>query len=286
MPGEGGTQETGGSSNITPMVTPSPAIVEVNKVAAKIPPFWKEDLEIWFAQVESNFANSGITTDDTKFRAIVASLDGTILKQIKPAVVDPPTTGKYDNIKKHLLDKFDTPEQVKLRKLFSNLELGDRRPTQLLTEMRDLGGDSASEAVLYTLWIDLLPTSVVAVLEGSTENIDGKAVLADKIMQALNRTTVAQTSIVASSDYPREQINSINQRIDKLSQQMENFFDNSRRHRSSSRGRNRRDKSRSKTPHNAEQGGKCYYHRMFGAKARKCTQPCSFTVRDNTHQKN
>lgn len=257
----------------------SAATTELHKVAARIPPFWKDDLEIWFAQVESQFLSAGITTDETKFNAIVGSLDGNVLQQIKKAVVNPPVTDKYINIKKCLLDRFDCSEQVKLRKLCSQIELGDRKPSQLLNEMRDLGGTSATETLLYTLWVDRLPPTVVAVLEGSQENLDGKASLADRIIAALGNHSIAQTSVQPPTD--PSSINAINQRIDKLSQQMEKFFGNSNRQRSASRSRNLSGRNRSKTPRRQDQSGICYFHRKFGANARKCTQPCSFTIHDN-----
>lgn len=264
------------------------AVVEVNKVAARIPVFWKDDLDIWFAQVESQFLTSGITTDETKFNAIVGALDGNVLQQVKSAVVSPPATEKYNNIKRRLLERFDCSEQVKLRKLCSQMELGDRKPSQLLNEMRDLGGTAATETLLYTLWIDRLPTTVVvAVLEGSQENLDGKAALADRIIAALGTHSIAQTSSALSTvDSPRDQINAINQRIEKLSQKMDQLFGNNHRQRAPSRGKNSRGRSRSKTPHKPDQSGTCYYHRKFGAEARKCSHPCSFSGRENTNSKN
>lgn len=276
---DGNSAVTNGGTNTTTIV---------NKVAARIPPFWKDDLDIWFAQVEGQFATSGITSDETKYNAILAAVDGTILKQVKPAVVDPPATEKYANIKSCLLAVFEETEQSKLRKLLSDVELGDRKPSQLLNEMRDLGGDAATETLLYTLWVDRLPTTVVAVLESSQENLVGKSVLADKLMAVLGKHSVAQMSNSSSTDYARDQINSINNRIDKLSQQLEQLCGMDRRTRSTSRGRNHRggERNRSKTPYKTDQPGDCYYHRKFGDKARKCSQPCSFAGKENKNPKN
>jgi len=39
----------------------------VNRVAIKIPPFWADEPELWFAQLEGQFALGGITQDATKY---------------------------------------------------------------------------------------------------------------------------------------------------------------------------------------------------------------------------
>lgn len=45
----------------------------------KLPPFWKDNPTLWFAQVDASFALSRITSDDTKFRYVIVNLDQTVL---------------------------------------------------------------------------------------------------------------------------------------------------------------------------------------------------------------
>ncbi|KAL4123292.1 hypothetical protein QTP88_015490 [Uroleucon formosanum] len=47
----------------------------VNRVAIKLSPFWAERPSLWFSQVDSQFAISGITSEETKFNYVVAQLD-------------------------------------------------------------------------------------------------------------------------------------------------------------------------------------------------------------------
>ena len=99
-----------------PMAFPAPT-AELNRVTTRIPPFWKDALDIWFAQVESQFISSGITTDTTKFNSIVGALEANVLQQVKQAVINPPAEGRYNNLKRCLLERFGCSEQIKLRKV-------------------------------------------------------------------------------------------------------------------------------------------------------------------------
>ncbi|GBP75397.1 hypothetical protein EVAR_34764_1 [Eumeta japonica] len=75
---------------------------EVCRLTTKIPPFWPEEPIIWFAQVEGQFMNAGITADLTKYNYVIAQLDQTHLREVKDIIVNPPTTGKYEILKQSL----------------------------------------------------------------------------------------------------------------------------------------------------------------------------------------
>lgn len=271
--------ESTSAETISGTASTSTGSSEIRRVAARIPPFWKDDLEIWFAQVESQFLSAGITTDETKFSAVVGALDGTVLRQVKQAVVNPPDADKYNNLKQQLLRRFDCTEQVKLRKLCSQMELGDKKPSQLLNEMRDLGGASAAEQLLYTLWIDLLPSTVVAVLEGSKENLEEKSALADRIVAALGENSISQTSRTPSNS-ESDQISALRLQIQALTQQVKQLSYGKNRSRSASL-RRQYHRSGSSSARESSQSTKCYYHHKFGVKARKCREPCSFNKEEH-----
>lgn len=64
--------ETLGSSNeVLGVAGQAPAI---NRIAVKVPPFYRTNPSTWFKQVESQFVIAGINNSATKFHYIVANL--------------------------------------------------------------------------------------------------------------------------------------------------------------------------------------------------------------------
>lgn len=112
--------------------TPVPSKSEVAKVSVKPPPFWKPTPALWFAQLEVQFQTSGITVDDTKFSYIIQAVDTEILCEVSDIVTSPPATCKYETLKNRLITVFADSEEKRLRSLLTELELGDRRLSQLL----------------------------------------------------------------------------------------------------------------------------------------------------------
>ncbi|GFT24729.1 hypothetical protein TNCV_2856551 [Trichonephila clavipes] len=49
--------------------------VEVARIALRLQPFWKSNVRLWIAQCDHAFTFSGISSDDTKYSALVANLD-------------------------------------------------------------------------------------------------------------------------------------------------------------------------------------------------------------------
>ncbi|XP_037958891.1 uncharacterized protein LOC119688281 [Teleopsis dalmanni] len=125
----------------------------LNRVSVKVPPFWHERPEIWFAQIEAQFAVADITNDATKFNTVVAAIESSVVADVADAVLHPPATGKYSNFKNQILERFGESEQRKIQRLLSEVELGDRRPSQLLNELTALAKDKVSSEFLKSLWL-------------------------------------------------------------------------------------------------------------------------------------
>ncbi|XP_044741875.1 uncharacterized protein LOC123302848 [Chrysoperla carnea] len=145
----------------------------LERVSVKMPPFWADKPEIWFCQVESQFTLSGITTEETKFHHLLAQLELKIVENIYD-IVAAEEPNKYTLAKNRLLSIYKESSERQIKKLISDVELGDLKPSQLLRKMKNLSGTDVSEKVLKTLWLDKLPShvrSVISIVDGDLDKL-------------------------------------------------------------------------------------------------------------------
>lgn len=115
---------------------PSGGHSEVGKVSVRVPPFWPEEPEIWFAQVEGQFSISGITNDATKFNYVISQLDNKFSREVKDVILNPPACDKYGKLKTELIKRLTASNEKKLKQLLMHEELGDRKPSQFLRHLK------------------------------------------------------------------------------------------------------------------------------------------------------
>jgi len=125
-----GNTGTHGSGNTAETVTPA----QVARVGVKIPPIWKNNIKLWFIQVESNFSLAGITQDSTKYNTLVAALDAECLTSVSDILFTPPENDKYEALKTRLTNDFSDSETKRAQKLLSALQLGDQKPSMLCVD--------------------------------------------------------------------------------------------------------------------------------------------------------
>jgi len=72
------------------------AIQSTNMIS--LPKSWKRYPTLWFAQIESAFARSKITKDESKFRYVICYVEETALSLISDVIETPPIENKYDEL--------------------------------------------------------------------------------------------------------------------------------------------------------------------------------------------
>lgn len=237
---------------------------EIASVRVRVPPFWRINPKLWFSQLESQFINAGITKDSTKYHTLVGSVESDVLNVVSHVIESPPQTEMYETLKKALLTEFLESEEKRLQKLLENVSIGDRKPSVILREMRQLSSGKVSDEVLKSLWFQRLPSTVKTILAVSTDNLDKLAEMADKINDQINNSNVNAIS------RPQQEVSS--SRLDQIENQMLNLLDRIEAIHINNRGRSRsqsRARGSSKT-------SMCWYHSKFGQKATRCRSPCSF----------
>lgn len=264
------------TENISGPQSETQAECQVAPVAVKPPPFWKGDPALWFARLEAQFELARITTDSTKFNHVLSAIESDILHSVSDLVLRPPAENKYEALKKRLIEIHSESEASKMRTLLQGPELGDQRPSQLLSHMRSLAGGNVGEPLLKSLWLARLPTSTQGILAAFSEDLDKLATAADQI-----RDLTSPSLIGSVSTTPREDRTSqLESKVDQLSQQVSKLTTLLERSRSPGRSPGySRDRSGSRSRFKTylePKDGYCFYHTNFGRKANKCNPPCSF----------
>lgn len=248
---------------------------QVAKVALRIPPFWRANVRLWIAQCDNAFTYSGITSDETKFSALVANIDAETLSHVSDIVLHPPDSDKYKALSERLISEFEDSEHQKIKKLLTELQLGDERPSHLLRKMKELSGKQLNDDFLQNLWMQRMPAHIQTVLSASSEKLDQLAIIADKVAEVVQPGAICAASATETSNGAGVTTETLLQRIEELTRQVSEL---SRGHMTPrSRGRS---SSRSRKGNGS--GQVCFYHNRFGDKARKCTKPCTYEQRKNS----
>ncbi|XP_015124307.1 uncharacterized protein LOC107046243 [Diachasma alloeum] len=170
----------------------------------KLPDFWSHDPELWFIHIEALFTTRNIRSDQTKYGAVVAALGSDVLKEMSDVLRNPPPTDTYINLKNILLKRFTDSVDRQLHKLLTEMQLGTQKPSQLLRQMKTLAGNRASEELIRSRWLALLPDTVSKILKAVSKNstLDQLAEAADSCMENHTSSQVLSTSFQSMAQQP------------------------------------------------------------------------------------
>ncbi|KYN23218.1 hypothetical protein ALC57_04362 [Trachymyrmex cornetzi] len=239
------------------------------RITLRIPPFWPEEPELWFAQIEGQFELCRITSDHERYIHALSKIEPKQAKEVKDIIINPPSSEKFEALKKALIQRLTDSQEYKIRQLLETEEMGDRKPSQFLRHLATLAGTTVSEKLLRTLWLGRLPAQTQAILATRGENnLNSVAEQADRIHEISGKTMVQATSGPQSTS--PNTLEELQRQIAALTTKVERMTNAWEKGRPRSKTRNR-------------SGGRkhrqvCYYHRRFGAKTRKCEQPCHFVA--------
>ena len=242
---------------------------EISATSLKLPVFWPSDPEVWFSQVEAHFASRTITSDNTKYYHLVASLTPETACEVRDLLINPPAADRYATLKAAIVQRLTTSKQARLKQLLQSEELDGRQPSKFLRRMRQLvGSDTAlvSDDLLRELFVTRLPNSVQLVLKTQTVDLDALAALADQMMDAIGPQVHAVNDSLSEIADLKKEIQEIKGLLRGRSDTKES---------SSTRARSKTPGSR--VDNRQVPGDTCWFHAKFGANARKCREPCAFS---------
>ncbi|GFT05430.1 uncharacterized protein NPIL_174711 [Nephila pilipes] len=110
-------------------------------------------------------------------------------RRIGDIILNPPAEKPYTALRDRLCSQYDDSEEQRLRDLISGMQLGDRKPSRLLLEMRSKAGNRMPKELLKSLFLQRLPTYVQQILAISNDRLEKLAEMADGIMAATSHTS-------------------------------------------------------------------------------------------------
>ncbi|XP_050063185.1 uncharacterized protein LOC126552516 [Aphis gossypii] len=297
------TTAVASTSNTTSLIDTIPSTIMTTDVDSEIsavthvrlPGFWQHSPLQWFTHADAMFANKRIRSDLTRVNHVLEALDEDGVRTVSD-LLGPDAS--YDRVRQRLVTAYSLPPATQLQRIIQPGGMGDRTPSRLLRDMREVYPDGMSETSLVAFWMSKLPPpirTVVAVLSGSGDYLAERA---DRVWEAYQ---TAELSAV-DTDADRREASTIPPRPgpaiapeDTRYTSMENaihaltaqvaalatshatalaYANNDRA------PQQQRDRSRSRSqpqPRSTPTArGWCYYHDRYGADARKCRDPCTF----------
>lgn len=258
---------------------------ELYKVGIRVPPFWPEEPELWFSQIEGQFVISNITADTTKFYYVTSHLDPQYSKEVKDIITNPPATNKYDKLKEELIKRLSASRERKIQQLLMHEELGNRKPSQFLRHLQSLAGTTVPDDFIRSIWCSRLPGNLQTLIASQpTSTLEASADLADRVHDIVAPSIhVAATSSTASVPGSMQsmalEIAELKAAVKNLTMQLKNQpRSRDRPNRSNDRQRKR---SRSRSQSSYRRFPNCWYHNRHGANATQCVKPCDFEKSGN-----
>ena len=229
-------------------------------------PFNHHNPSLWFHNVEAIFTTRRIKDQPMMYAHILPQIPTEVQNELEDfffTVHESP----YDELKKRVLEHFAVSDDRRIQQLLQDEMLGDQKPSQLLARLRRHAYRfNCEESLIRALWLKKLPVTcqqLLACMPG-TITLSELAASADKVMEVTRQnTSICAVASPESNTLESALMDKLVSHIDKRFAEMQPF-----RSRSRSRSRTSSSKTRNSTL--------CWYHRRFGADAKKCTSPCSF----------
>ena len=156
----------------------------------RIATFYASDVELWFNQIETQFALHQINDDDERYSLTCAALSGEIARDVRDVLLQPFRSNKYDSLKAILIERrgLTTPERV--NKVISGEKIGNDIPSRFLRRLQKIAGFGTKavvgKAVIRQAFIRQMPAFIRAHLatQPDSATLESLAVLADRALAA------------------------------------------------------------------------------------------------------
>ncbi|VDM16139.1 unnamed protein product [Hydatigera taeniaeformis] len=218
----------------------------------RLPAFWPDQVQLWFAACEAQFAAYGIHNQHARYSCVLALLKPEDCSLLSDLILNPDLTLPYDRLKAALIQRSLTAQWRSARK---------ETPSAIVHRIRHALYEKAvdaDETALKEMIIPFLPPAVRSVLEPVKEaaSLDQLAQMADRVMAMKMEGEALEAAFGEMVSQQQQQV--WRQRPGRF------------RRRSTSR--------RPRTP--SQRQFICEYHMRFGEQAKHCHPPCDYNLRE------
>ncbi|XP_015120764.1 uncharacterized protein K02A2.6-like [Diachasma alloeum] len=257
----------------TPTVMTATATMRPRLIAR---PFDADKPALWFAQLETQFADLGYVTESDKYNKTVPLIDTAYAAEVEHLIVSRPVTNPYQTLKNELIRCFTKSRTANIIQLLDRESIGDRTPSKHLRHLKSLV-PGIDDEVLKTRWLSHLPEQTRATL-ATQENasIDDLAKLADRVHEVFHPNSVA--AIITSAGNATnaallERIEQLTATVAEL--RLKDSRSRSRTRSEYSRGQRNNSRRRCSSRKVLKKFDTCWYHHSYGENARNCQPGCS-----------
>ena len=224
-------------------------------------------------------------TEQRQLPILLSAFPVSLTPVIKNLITKTPLNSTYDSIKREVLLRRSLSAEKRFQTLVNDELLGDRIPSELLRRMREQADVPAYSAIIKQIFFSRLLLQAKAILApmGEKSSVDVIASSADKVMEftkgpittSISKSKAEVSTLSASGNTSQVATQMpILDALERLTQEIRKLAV------VRSQSRRRQYKSRSQSPHHnrhSNKPGLCFYHSHFGAEARRCRMPCSFS---------
>ncbi|KAJ8915870.1 hypothetical protein NQ315_015481 [Exocentrus adspersus] len=172
----------------------TPQQPSLHRVAVRVPPFWPEDREIWFAQIENQFVVAGVVIEDTKCSYVAGNIEARYAKEVRDIPMRPPQLGKYQTLKSELIKRLSSSQEEKTCRLLAHEVMGDSKSSQFLRHLQGLEECVVPDSFIRFLYLGRLPAIMQAILATQAKaDLATVAELADTVEETTTKPYVAET---------------------------------------------------------------------------------------------
>ncbi|KAL4142005.1 hypothetical protein QTP88_004537 [Uroleucon formosanum] len=172
------TMTTTTAADLAPVTLPT----EIASIAhVRLPSFWRHAPRQWFTHVDAIFHTSRVRSDLSRVNHVLASLDDEGIRTVSDLLgVD----ASYSLMRERLISSYTAPHSARFQSIVQPGGMGDRTPSRLLRDMREVYPEGMPDATLEQFWLAKLPTAVRTVIAGFSGPLDTLAERADRIFEA------------------------------------------------------------------------------------------------------